>query len=112
MKRHLLLISSYRPFRPAIHCTCGRTLLAVLGFYMALGTAARADSYRLEFKLEPAQSQMTGRMTLRYRNLSPEPLNEVRLRLDLNVAAKPALTLRSVCDAAGQPAQWAFQPLK
>ena len=51
-------------------------------------------------------------MTLRYRNLSTEPLNEVRLRLDSNLSAKSALTLRSVHDAAGLPMRWSFQPFK
>jgi hypothetical protein len=87
-------------------------LLAALCWGLAVGTTVHADSYRLELKIEPAQSLLVGRMTLRYRNLSAEPLNEVRLRLDLNLQTQPALTLRSVHDAAGLPMQWSFRPFE
>jgi hypothetical protein len=89
-----------------------RVMAAVIGWGLALGTTARADSYRLELRLEPAQSHLTGRETLRYRNLSAEPLKEVRLRLDPNLTPPASLTLRAVQDGAGQPRQWSFCPIK
>lgn len=89
-----------------------KALLVVLCWGLALGTTVLADSYRLELSLQPAQSKLAGRMTLRYHNLSSEPLTEVRLRLDPNLSASPVLTLRSVHDATGLPMRWSFRPFK
>ncbi len=87
-------------------------LLVVLSLCATSGHAAQADVYRIQIDVDPAKSQFEGRMTLSYHNLTTEPLTEVRLRLDLNLFADQALTVRSVGDGEGRQLRWSYRPFK
>ena len=70
------------------------------------------DSYRIELETNVERGQANGRMSLRYKNVGRQALNEVRLRADANLGSTSSLEVSSIRQGDGSMLQWHYLPLK
>ncbi len=73
---------------------------------------AQADSYQLELDLDTDKGQLDGRMTLHYSNPGKEALDNIRLRLDMNLDSSDSIKILSVQNDNGVELEWRYQPFK
>jgi len=93
-----------------------RFVFAVMISGAALGLPARGasplnilDSYAMDLHLDAAAGRLAGRVVLRYANNSGAALDEIRLRLDLNMGGAEAMAIDSVRDAGGRALAWRYE---
>lgn len=79
---------------------------------VGLAVCARADSYQIMLNLDINKGQLDGRMTLHYGNPGKEALENIRLRLDMNLDSSASIKILSVQDDNGVELEWRYQPFK
>ena len=92
-----------------------RSLLFVfilLAAHLIFTVVAQADSYEFNINLDVDKGKLDGQMSLRYRHLGKEPLEEIRLRLDMNLSSADAMKVLSVQNADGGDLQWRYVSFK
>ena len=68
-----------------------RIVFSLVCVVLGLATIVRADSYQLMLNLDLDKGQLDGRMTLHYSNIGKEALENIRLRLDMNLDSSASI---------------------
>lgn len=85
-------------------------LLLLAALLLPLGTAARADTYRMNLNLSTERGTLEGQVFLAYLNNSQQALGEIRCRLDINLSFPDSMEILAVKAASGEELTWEYLP--
>ena len=72
----------------------------------------QVDFCKLDISLDMDKHTLEGRMILHYRNVGDQSLDEIVLRLDMNLSSLTSTEILSVSDADRSKLQWRYLPFR